>query len=392
MEAPARRFARGHEAGRHGSRAVSATPYRSTDPVERPYAADRNPRPRSDRGYRLLRRRWQPSPCHGGGGGEGSRAPPVSPPADGGVRQDFNELSFTSHIHSGIKGLVTGEAARLLGWASEIRESVGQGKGGGVGRPNKLPGGGESQRFRGCWKPRATPPRMLAQPGGPWRRLRRGKESRCGRPCAVQIRGDAGQDSGVLLLPDVGKAGRPPRVPPMNYCNCGKRVWRRPLANRVTETELELEEELQDERAYRGKVQHLAVWCADNNLALSTQKTKEIIVDFRHARSHTHVPIHINGAVVEHVSSFKFLGVHISEDLTWSLNSSILVRKAQRHLYFLRSMKKAHLCPRILTDFYCCTTESILTNCISVWYGNCPVSDCKALQRVVETAQRIIGT
>lgn len=43
-------------------------------------------------------------------------------------------------------------------------------------------------------------------------------------------------------------------------------------------------------------------------------------------------------------------------------------------------------------DFYRCTIESILTNCISVWYGNCSVSDRKALQRVVKTAQWITGT
>ncbi|XP_072100677.1 uncharacterized protein [Mobula birostris] len=100
----------------------------------------------------------------------------------------------------------------------------------------------------------------------------------------------------------------------------------------------------------------------------------------------------LTGRRVERVSVFKFLGVHISEDFTWSLNSSILIKEAQQCLYFLRSMKKAHLCPRILTDFYRRTIESILTNCLSVWYGNYPVSDHKALQQVVKTAQRIIGT
>ncbi|XP_059828790.1 uncharacterized protein LOC132395778 [Hypanus sabinus] len=147
-----------------------------------------------------------------------------------------------------------------------------------------------------------------------------------------------------------------------------------------------------DKTAYRDEVQHLAVWCANNNLVLNTQKTKEIIVDFRHVRSHTHIPIYINRDVVERVSSFRFLGVHISKDLTWSLNSSNLINKAQQHLYFLLSIKKADLCPKILMDFYRCTIESILINCISVWYGNCPVSDCKALQQVVKTAQRINGT
>ncbi|KAI4903872.1 hypothetical protein NFI96_022133, partial [Prochilodus magdalenae] len=147
-----------------------------------------------------------------------------------------------------------------------------------------------------------------------------------------------------------------------------------------------------DETAYRDEVQHLAAWCDDNNLVLNTQKTKEVIVDFRKSRNQAHTPIHISGAEVECVSNFKFLGIHISEDLTWSLKSSTMVKKAQQRLYFLRSLKKAHLCPRILVDFYRCTIESILTNCISVWYGSCSASDRKALQRVVKTAQRITGT
>ena len=46
-----------------------------------------------------------------------------------------------------------------------------------------------------------------------------------------------------------------------------------------------------DKAAYRDEVQHLAARCAKNNLSLNIQKTKEIIVDFRQARSHAHAPI-----------------------------------------------------------------------------------------------------
>ena len=65
----------------------------------------------------------------------------------------------------------------------------------------------------------------------------------------------------------------------------------------------------------------------------------EIIMDFRIARSHAHTPIYINRAVIECMSSFEVLGIHISDDLTWSLTSSTLVKKAQQRLYFLRSRK-----------------------------------------------------
>ena len=64
-----------------------------------------------------------------------------------------------------------------------------------------------------------------------------------------------------------------------------------------------------DETAYREEVRDL--WCKDNNLSLNVIKTKEMIVEYRKRRTE-HVPILIDGAVVEQVESFKFLGVHIN--------------------------------------------------------------------------------
>jgi hypothetical protein len=40
-------------------------------------------------------------------------------------------------------------------------------------------------------------------------------------------------------------------------------------------------------------------------------------MDYRRKRGE-HAPIHIDRAVVERVESFKFLGGHIINDLTWS--------------------------------------------------------------------------
>lgn len=47
--------------------------------------------------------------------------------------------------------------------------------------------------------------------------------------------------------------------------------------------------------------------------------------------------------------------------------------------------------PPILTTFYRGTVESILTGCITVWYGNCRTAVRKALQSVVITVERFIG-
>lgn len=53
----------------------------------------------------------------------------------------------------------------------------------------------------------------------------------------------------------------------------------------------------------------MAKWCSDNNLRLNTVKTKEFIVDFKRRRGNTHTPVHINGTLVEWVTSFNFLGI-----------------------------------------------------------------------------------
>ncbi len=95
---------------------------------------------------------------------------------------------------------------------------------------------------------------------------------------------------------------------------------------------------------------------------------------------------------MERVSSFKYLGVNISEDLTWTAHIQTQVRKARQRLYHLRQLRKFRVSPSILKTFYAGTIESVLTQCISVWYGNSSSQDCKALQRVVRLAERISGS
>jgi gmma-aminobutyric acid receptor subunit gamma len=68
-----------------------------------------------------------------------------------------------------------------------------------------------------------------------------------------------------------------------------------------------------------------------------------------------------------------------------------MVKKAQQRLFNLRSLKKFGLSPKTLTNVYRCTIESILSGCITAWYGNCSAHNCKALQRVVRSAHHITG-
>lgn len=102
-------------------------------------------------------------------------------------------------------------------------------------------------------------------------------------------------------------------------------------------------------------------WCQDNNLSLNVNKTKEMIVDPR-VRKEQH------SALVK------------------------LVKKSHQHLHSLKRLKKFGMSRQTLSNFYRCAIKSILTSSIIVRFGSCTVQDCKALQRLVKSAQAITGT
>jgi hypothetical protein len=52
-----------------------------------------------------------------------------------------------------------------------------------------------------------------------------------------------------------------------------------------------------------------------------------MIVDYSKRRGE-HSTIHIDGAVVEQLESFKFLGVHITNKLSWSKHTSTVLKTA----------------------------------------------------------------
>ncbi len=88
-----------------------------------------------------------------------------------------------------------------------------------------------------------------------------------------------------------------------------------------------------DEAAYLDEVERLTSWCQDNCLSLNVSKTKELIVDFRKRQQRPYTPLMISGTPVERVSSFKYLGVNISEDLKWTTHIQTQVKKARQRLY-----------------------------------------------------------
>jgi hypothetical protein len=79
---------------------------------------------------------------------------------------------------------------------------------------------------------------------------------------------------------------------------------------------------------------------------LNVSKTKELIVDHKKRRDEQS-PINIDGSEVERVESFKFLGVHVTNKLTWSKHTMTVVKRTGQHLLPLEELKRFGMGPQI---------------------------------------------
>uniref|UniRef100_A0A3B3IDP1 Reverse transcriptase domain-containing protein n=1 Tax=Oryzias latipes TaxID=8090 RepID=A0A3B3IDP1_ORYLA len=145
-----------------------------------------------------------------------------------------------------------------------------------------------------------------------------------------------------------------------------------------------------DESAYRREVDRLVSWCSINNLELNTQKTVEMIVDFRKVTAPS-PPLTLSDSPITLVDSVRFLGTTITQDLKWEPSICSLLKKAQQRMYFLRQLKKARLPAQMMVQFYTAIIESILTSSITVWYTSATTRDINRLQRIVRSAEKVIG-
>ena len=122
-----------------------------------------------------------------------------------------------------------------------------------------------------------------------------------------------------------------------------------------------------DESKYLDQVHSFVDWCECNYLNLNVKKTKEMFIDFRKIRSYD--PLVIMNEGVEAVENYKYLGVYIDNQLNFSHNVNHVYKKAVQRLHFVRILHDIKVDRCILTLFYRSVIESILSFCITSWFG-----------------------
>jgi hypothetical protein len=111
-------------------------------------------------------------------------------------------------------------------------------------------------------------------------------------------------------------------------------------------------------------------WFYENHLILNTDKTKALFFQGR-GPSPIHRPIFcLNNEAITYTSNIKFLGICITENLSWATRIQYLCQKLNMALYLIKSLRDA-VSLSILRNVYLTKFESILKYGIIFW-GRCP--------------------
>ena len=118
-------------------------------------------------------------------------------------------------------------------------------------------------------------------------------------------------------------------------------------------------------------------------MKLSSKKCKEMIINFMQYSPFLPAPLTVGGSVIERVVTYKLLGVYISDDPSRNAHIENIVRKANKHLYALRALKKSGLTITQLVQVYCSIVRSVLEYACPVW-----AALPKYLEDVIESVQK----
>ena len=94
-------------------------------------------------------------------------------------------------------------------------------------------------------------------------------------------------------------------------------------------------------------------------MQLNADKCKEMVIDFK-KNSHNFFPLQVDGNKLPVTDCAKILGVMTSSDLKWNNHIVDCIKKANKHLYFIVLLKRAHVPPNDIANFYCTTIRPVL--------------------------------
>ena len=105
----------------------------------------------------------------------------------------------------------------------------------------------------------------------------------------------------------------------------------------------------------------------DHNARLNPPKCKGMLMNFMHYSNVSLSPLTAGNKVIERVSTYKILGVHLDCDLKWNSHVEYICKKASKRLYTLQVLQRAGVDEMPMLKVYLTTIRPVLEYAIPVW-------------------------
>ena len=107
-------------------------------------------------------------------------------------------------------------------------------------------------------------------------------------------------------------------------------------------------------------------WSSQNHMNINTKKTKEMLIGS--IQKNPPPLLQIDGQPVERVTSYKLLGLQVTDSLQWNEHVSSLCSRAAQRLHFLQQLKRAAMSSDDLLYYYQSVVRPVTEYACAVWH------------------------
>ena len=122
-----------------------------------------------------------------------------------------------------------------------------------------------------------------------------------------------------------------------------------------------------DSTRFQADVNLVGDWVSDNYLSINASKTKFMFISRRRNCQQNSPSFYLGDTLIQSVSHFKYLGVWISDDLSWSKHVEVICCKAHRLLGYMFRTLSPHCDQASIISLYKSLILPILEYACVVW-------------------------
>jgi hypothetical protein len=89
----------------------------------------------------------------------------------------------------------------------------------------------------------------------------------------------------------------------------------------------------------------------------------------------------LGGRDIERVTSYKLLGLHVTESLKWDVHVTAVMSKASKRIYFLKQLRHAGLSVADLTTYYKSVIRQVVEYGCPVWHSSLTVEQSQEIEQ-----------